>query len=274
MQVYIEYVLIDNLVIDYLLLKAATGITATKTSFKRLVLSAILGAVVALVYPLLESVPLFSVLIKVLSGLIMVIISVDAKTFRAYYVNALVFFCLTFLTGGAIIGVFTLFNINYSDEISIAFMILPAYILIKGITSLIKHLYRQKDVMRFVYDVEVKVKERSVKLKGFMDTGNGVYDGDSPVIVVNKRTAAEILGNFHGTNLKRIKVRTVSGMRENLAFEIDSVKIYLGDKVNIHNRVTVCVSPTEIGDGYDVILHPALMESSDDRDIEETEKVC
>jgi len=274
MQVYIEYVLIDNLVIDYFLLKATHAITASPTSKLRLILSAIFGAVVALSYPLVYTIPFISVLIKVLSGLTMVIISVKAKTFRTYYINALVFFCLTFLTGGAIIGVFTLFNLDYSSEISIALMVLPAYLIIKGATTIIKHVYRQKDIRCYTYDVEIAVKERTVRLKGFVDTGNGLYDGDRAVVVVNKSTATKILGNFSGISLKRITVKTVAGEKQNLAFEIDGIKIYIGDKVNINNRVTVCVTSTEIGDGYDVILHPALMEIRNDRDFKETKKVC
>ena len=274
MQVYIEYVLIDNLVIDYLLLKTTLNITATRTGRFRLILATVLGALAALTYPLISSVAVISVLVKILVGLTMVVIAVKSKTFRPYYLNSLIFLCLTFLTGGAIIGAFTIFNIDYSAEISIALMFLPVYAVIKGISSVVKHVYRQKEVISLVYGVEITLNGRTVKLKGFMDTGNGVYDNDRPVIVVEKGTAAKILGDFHSVPLKRITVRTVAGKRQNLAFEIDLIKIYIGDKVNIHNRVTVCVTPTDIGDGYDVILHPSLMGVSDDINYKKTQEVC
>lgn len=273
MIVYIEYVLIDNFVIDFLLLKATYSITGCGKGGLRIVLAAMFGAVVALIFPLIEKIPVISVLVKILSGLTLVLLSVKAKTFRDYYINALLFFAFTFLLGGAITGTFGIFNIPYSSEISVALMFIPAYILIRVITAVVKYLYRQKDIAGLVYKTEITFNGKTVILKGFMDTGNGLYNGDSPVVVVDKRTAKELLGDFHGVRLRRIKVRTASGDSENLAFDIDKIKIYIGDKVNIYSKVTACVSSSGIGDGYQVILHPALMENSYDS-FRETEKVC
>ena len=237
-------------------------------------LCALFGTAVALIYPLIYTLTIVSVVIKVLTGLVMVLLSVNGKTFRVFYINALVFFCLTFLTGGAIVGAFNLLNISYSSEVFLSIAFIPAYFVIKGVTAVIKYLYRQKEIVKAVYSVEITLGQRKVALKGFMDTGNGLYDGDRAVVIANKKTALDILGGFNGVNLKRITVRTVSGKRQNLAFEIDQIKIYIGDKANIHNKVTVCVTPTEIGDGYDLILHPALTENCDERSFCEIEKVC
>ena len=55
MIVYIEYVLIDNFIIDYLMLKATFNLTGMPVKKRRLFLCAFLGAAIALMYPLMQS---------------------------------------------------------------------------------------------------------------------------------------------------------------------------------------------------------------------------
>ena len=262
MQVYIEYVLIDNLVIDYLLLKAACFITGRTIKNKRLFFSAILGAVTALIYPLIGGAKIISVTVKLLSGLLIVLTATSYKTFREYYITALMFFVLTFLTGGAIIGVFSILNLDYSNELSIALMIIPVYLAVKSVSEVVRYIYRQKSVMSECVEVELSLNGAVVKGRGFFDTGNALYYEQDPVIIVNKDLAKKLLGDFHGVKISEIRVKTVAGESKNLAFKIAELKIYKKDKANIYNNVTVCVSAKFLGDGYDVILHPDFMEEN------------
>jgi hypothetical protein len=69
-------------------------------------------------------------------------------------------------------------------------------------------------------------------------------------------------------------VSTVNGSKQNLAIELQAVKIYNLDKPNIFNNVTLCVVKENVGDGYDVILHPALIKGeSNEQTIVKVEKV-
>ncbi|MBQ3116476.1 MAG: sigma-E processing peptidase SpoIIGA [Clostridia bacterium] len=263
MLVYIEYVLIDNFFIDYMLLKATFSLTANKVGRFRLIICSFLGAIFALILPLI-SLPLFIMIpIKVLSGLIMVALSVKGKSIRALYKNFVVFLVLTASLGGAIIGIFSLFNISYSTEISVAIMVLPAFLLVKGIVGVIKHLSKKQKEQKYYYKISLSHLGTSVEGVGFIDTGNALYDGDSPVIVCDKAFILKLIGdNFLRLKLKKITIRTINGKEQNSAFKLDSLLIYCGDKPNIYKNVTVCISKGGVGDGYDVILHPALMEGN------------
>ena len=126
MTVYVEYVLIDNLVIDYLLLKATFALTGINYARGRLFVCAFFGAIVALVYPLITNKAL-SLIIKVLTGFLITLLAVKYRSKKEYCVNTALFFCLTFLSGGAFIGVCSILGIDYSSEFSIAVMILPVY---------------------------------------------------------------------------------------------------------------------------------------------------
>jgi stage II sporulation protein GA (sporulation sigma-E factor processing peptidase) len=275
MTVYIEYVLIDNFVIDYLLLKATFALTGMPVREGRLFFCAFLGAVQALLFPLLIFSPVITVAIKLLMGLLLVLLSTNYKTFKSFYVNACVFFFYTFLTGGAIMGVFSILGLDYSSEISIALMFLPVYILSRFCLGVIKHLYRKKDVKALIVDIEMTAGGVTVKNKGFFDTGNGLYDGFNPVIVCEKRLAEQFIVKSLGRiKLKDLTVTTVTGDSVKKAFILEQLKIYNGDKWNIYYNVSVVITP-KVGDGFGVILHPSLMEVIDDKkSIFEIEKVC
>lgn len=259
MTVYIEYVLIDNFVINYLMLKATfatTGITCSKV---RLFLCAFLGAIIALVYPLLEIHAVILTAVKILSGLLIILLSYNYKTLKSYYINALLFFGYTFLTGGVIIGVFNIFSLNYSSEGAVAFMIIPCYAVIRTAISVVKYIYRKKDVQSAVREIEITAFGITQKGRGFVDTGNALFDDDSPVIFCGKSFVKPFLkGDIKRIKFKRLTVRTVNGKAEKTAFKIDEIKIYNGTNPNIHLNVTVCIV-NDIGEGYDVILHPALL---------------
>ena len=183
------------------------------------------------------------------------------------------FFCFTFLTGGAIIGVFSLFSIPYSAELSVALMAIPAYFIIRAVSEVLKFVYRRKDVVKLTYKLDLTLLGRVVPAVGFLDTGNALYDGDNAVIVTDKKFFLALAGdNLIKLKLKKLTVKTVLSNGENFAVSLDELKIYIGDKVNIYNNVTLLVVSKGVGEGYDVILHPALFRSSYDESLVEKVK--
>ena len=100
----------------------------------------------------------------------------------------------------------------------------------------------------------------SKKCMAFLDTGNGVYHKDTPVIFCSIRFAKEFLVEKDLPSIGRLRINTLSGRSEKLTLKTSSVWIYTSDKPNIHNNIIMCVTEQGMEDGYDVILHPALME--------------
>lgn len=265
MTVYIEYVIIDNFVIDYLLLKATFAITGTPVKRERLFVCSFMGAIIALLFPMIKAHQIITVLLKLCTGLLLTLLSVNYKTLKSYITNSAVFFGFTFLTGGAIIGVFNILSLNYSSEISIALIIIPVYALLRTLSAVVKYVYKRKDIAKLTYPVKLGLFGKEIVATGFMDTGNGLYDGDSPVIVCDKKFFTALIDvQFLRTSIKKITVRTVTGQTDYPAIKLDYLKIYLRDEPNIYNNVTLCISKGSVGDGYDLILHPALLEEKDE----------
>lgn len=265
MTVYIEYVIIDNFVIDYLLLKATFATTGMSVKRWRLFVCSFIGAVIALLFPMIKAHQIIIVLLKLCAGILLTILSANYKTIKSYFTNSAIFFGYTFLTGGAIIGVFNLLGLNYSSEISIALIILPVYALLRLLYALLMYVYKRKDIASLTYNVTIGVFGKEISATGFMDTGNGLYDGDSPVIVCDKKFFSSLIdGQILKAKIKRITVRTVTGQTTYPAVKLDYLKIYLSDEPNIYNNVTLCVTNNNVGESYDFILHPALLEGNNE----------
>jgi len=275
MTVFIEYVLIDNFVIDYMILKATFLITGFPCSKGRLFLCAFLGSLFALFYPMLKIGTILLTVIKILFGMLLVLLAVKKISLKRYYVTALIFILLTFLTGGAIIGLSSIFGVSLGSEFLISTIIFIVALTMKLLTKIIKYVYRQKNVKAFTYRVGIEIGANKIDCVGFLDTGNGLYDGESPVIVCDKK----FIKNFNLDvkalkNIKELDFQTVDGKSRMISLKTDKVLIYNGDKLNIFNNVTLCVAKGGVGTGYDVILHPELLEDRYDNSTnQQTEKV-
>lgn len=263
MTVYVEYVFIDNFVIDLLLFKTTFKITGKDVSRVRLILCALLGAAFALFYPLITENIFIITAAKILFGLFLTFCAAKFSSAKDYAAFTAVFMGLTFFVGGIIIGVFSLFGLDYSAEFSIGLMILPVYIALSAVKRLITYFYRRKDVSGLIVNAEIVCGDKVVKIKGFFDTGNGLYADFSPVIVVSKNAVAPLLDLNLMRNAKYLPITTAVGEDKKISFKPDAVVIYSDGKKNIFNNVRVCVVNKNFV-GYDAILHPALMEKKNE----------
>ncbi len=258
MTIYIEYVLLDNFVIDLLLIKATLGLTGKTVKKGWLFCCAFFSACLALIAPILSHLRLASLLYKLCSAFLIVLIIRKYKSFRDYYKTFLVFFALTAFTGGFVFAIFYLLNIPYSTDIAISLMVLPVYLGIKFTLSLVRFLSRKASERSLLCECEITLKGKTIKGKGFMDTGNGVYDGDSPVIFIDKRLASEFL-TLGKINMKSICVSTVAGKTTKICITADKLKIYYKTGVNTYYNVTVAVTDLK-SEEYSIILHPDFEE--------------
>ena len=262
MNVYVEYVFADNFVIDLLLFRTAFKITGKTVSRKRLLLCSLTGGAFALLYPLITRNAVIISLVKILFGLLLTFCAARFTSVKDYLAFTAVFFGLTFAVGGAVIGAFSLLGIDYSSETSVALMVFPVYGLIRGANAVIRLIYRKRDVSHLTARTEIRSGGTTVSANGFFDTGNALYDGLSPVILVNERTVKPLLGLNLIKRAKYITVKTAVGTDKKISFKPDSLVIYYGNERHIFNNVTVCV--VDSTGEYDVVLHPALMETENE----------
>ena len=258
MTVYIEYVLINNFIIDYLIFKSTFATTGFSVKQAWVFFLAFLSSVFSLVFPLIKLGLALVFCIKILFSLLLILIAGHYQNKKSFFANYIIFMFYTFLFGGGVMGVLYLLGVPLASEGVVCFITIPIFIVYLLVKTALKFLRKRKTLLEFIYQIEITVGETSKKLVGFLDTGNGLYDEDLPCIVCSKKTALEFF-NGRLPKVKKIQVCTVNGNSQKFAIKIDRLVIYTGDKQSIHNNITMCVAEQGF-QGYDVILHPALLE--------------
>jgi stage II sporulation protein GA (sporulation sigma-E factor processing peptidase) len=274
MIVYIEFVIIDNMVIDYILLYILFKCIKKEVKWWRLFISCILGTAVAVLLPLVSLNTMLLFFIKLITGILMVYVCREYKTFKEFVTAAILFFLFTFLLGGIIIGLFFMLKIDYSIEnnfnyisnIPIGLILLTAFIMGIVLRITFLKLYKKRNINQFIYNCGLYLNNIKINSKGFMDSGNQLYDymNDSPVIITGRNTASRLFkeGLFtNGTKARFLEFSTIGGKGKMLIFKIDKLEIYIGNTMNIINNITLGISPYHIkgNEDYDLILHPALI---------------
>jgi len=232
-----------------------------------------LGSAIAVLLPLVSLNTLVLFFIKLLCGILMVYSCREYKSFKEFLTAAILFFLLTFLLGGLIIGIFYMLNIDYSLEsnfdyisnIPIGLVLLAAFGMAFLLKSMFDKFYKKQKINNFIYDCCLYLNNVKVTAKGFLDSGNQLYDNnsDSPVIITGRNTASKLFkeGLFSGkTKATFLEFSTIGGKSKMLIFKIDKLELYTENKLNILDNITLGISPYHIkgNEDYDLILHPAL----------------
>lgn len=249
MTVYIEYVLIDNLVIDYLILKITHNILKKTYSKPRLLLSGFLGAVFALLHPLYAFGGILELAVKLLVGVIVLLTSRKYKSVKDGFSSLLTFMIVTFIFGGCIYAVFGFLGVKLGTEVCIVLIILPILALYKMLVSVINFWQKNKEITNFTYDITLTHGEISITGKGFLDTGNLTYVEGAPAVIISSRLAHKLLSVKDYVGLKKIKINTASGQSEHCAVKIKEFSVLVKGKWNIYTNVWCVIVPKEtLGD--------------------------
>ena len=265
MTVYIEYVLIDNLVIDYLLFSLTFALLGRSGVRKRLFLCSLLGATFALLYPLLLGDGIISVIGKVLFICLDALFVDNFSKFKDYLLFLTVLLMVTFLTGGIILGALNILGIKEYSEVCVATVILPVFITTKIIRYMLKTLNNKRSVLSLQYEVDLSLKDILVKAVGFMDTGNLVFNGNSPVIFCEKPFMKKFLTKFPLPKIFYVEIETVASKEKLPAIKIDKVVIRKNKTAYTYTGVTLCAC-RNVGVGYQIILNPVFLEGKEDED--------
>lgn len=232
MEVYIEYAIIDNFIMDYLLLKSTVWLTKKKAKTVFLVLSTCIGTLVAVIVPLFEINKAVSFLIKVVLAGLMSFLTVKHKNFVEFFKFFNVFLLLTFAVGGAVIGVLSLIGIDYSAEginkngfLPIGVNFFFGYVCLKATKKTIDKAMKKLD-NQFVCECIIEKTGKAHSFVAFIDSGNMLFDAmtNFPIVVCDEEIAKQILGSTD-TPIRYLPISTVSGISSMPLFDIDSITI-------------------------------------------------
>ena len=232
MTVYLDIVLLENLCMNYIILFATGYIMKLKMKQLRLVLSAMLGGIYAVI-AYIEILPIYSSFgMKILLSVLMVHIAYNSKNIKNLLKQLVVFYLISFAFGGSAFAL--LYFVRPQDILIRNGVYVGTYpikiALLGGIVGFIityiafkvvKTKLHKKDI---IYNIEIHIKEKTLKLKEMLDTGNMLKDPISgmPVIVVTKEELYSILPEKLLDNIDKL----IGGEAENLLEQVEEKEIF------------------------------------------------
>lgn len=284
MKIYFEYVLIDNIIINFLILLCVAKTLHFNHKNWLLFISSIFGAVVALLLPLINLSQLMLLPLKLISGIIMLLIAFKIKSFKSFIIAFVAFLSFTFLMGGACMGLLLIFgtSINelslsgYDASVPLGVMLGIISIYVAITIELSKYIYKRRDALQFIGKVKLELNGKQVEFTGFIDSGNRLFDNVTglPVIIVSSKVLKQILSAemlteiyFNKGDSKKLKnahfiqFATLSGeSKPMLVFKPSKCYFSYKGKVVLSN-VMVGVTTKSFSDvaSYDALLHPSML---------------
>lgn len=243
MTIYVEYVVIDNMAINTLLLFLTKYLLKLKTNKWRIVLSATLGTIVALLSPLLPNI--VNLLIKLPLAILMLILAFELKTFKKLSITFLTFLSCTFVFGGAVLGFMEILGINFSTKngivyeykIPIGFVVCVAGVMFVCIKNIAKYVANKNINSKLTYKANIEFNGNKVSVIAFLDSGNKILVDGKPVCIINFKTFNALCPNIELAdilmknlskleNFKYIEVASIGNSKQKLlSFDADFIEI-------------------------------------------------
>lgn len=266
MPVYIEYVFLDNFVLDLLLLKAVSAARRENSRLFRQIIASLVGAAFAVAFPLFAISPIIKTILKLLLGAAVVLICFGgSRTQRSFFLDFFLFLLCSFAFGGTMLGLMSLFDLSTLisfGEFSFGAVMLAGYALYRLTVKIIMRLFRASAKNAFAYPCAITLGKKRIETSGFLDSGNMLFDSRSglPVSVVSKKLALTLTDK--STRGRYIEATTISGRQKMLVFQADRLEIYNGEEVNTIEYVLLGVSGRKLKD-CEIILNPSLWRSKE-----------
>lgn len=194
MTIYIDVVLIENLIMNIIILLATGLILKEKIKIIRLLLASLLGAIYSVVSYMSILAVYSSMILKIILSIVIVYIAFYPQNIKKMWKNILIFYLTSFVFGGA---TFALIYIVKPQEIlmknglflgtyplkTIILGSIVAFIIIITAFTVVKSKITKKDMF---CEVEIQLNGKKIETIAMIDTGNLLKEPitNTPVIVL------------------------------------------------------------------------------------------
>jgi stage II sporulation protein GA (sporulation sigma-E factor processing peptidase) len=198
---YLDVIWFLNICVDFILLWLTGLILKRQFVLWRIAIGSLIGSAIIILSFSPYAYVVGNPLVKLLFSLLMVYSAFGYKRLRYYLTNLLMFYFVTFLTGGILIGAHYFLTFDpgaettvllasikgFGDPISWVFVMLAlpiAWYFSKGRMDSVEHVKIQYDQL---VDVIIRIGEFEFTVKGLVDSGNQLQDPitKSPVMIVS-----------------------------------------------------------------------------------------
>ena len=194
MTIYIDIVLIENLMMNFIILYATGIILKEKIKTIRLLLASLLGAIYSIISYMSILKIYTSFILKIILSVLIVYIAFNPQTIKKLWKDIILFYLTSFVFGGA---AFALIYIVKPQEIlmknglflgtyplkTVILGAIISFIIILSAFAIVKSKITKKDIF---CDIEIGLNDKKIETTAMIDTGNMLKEpiSNTPVIVV------------------------------------------------------------------------------------------
>lgn len=214
MTIYIDIVLIENLVMNFIIILATGVVLKEKIRLIRILCASLLGAI----YSVVSYVSIFkiysSIILKIILSVVVVYIAFSPQTMKKMWKDLLLFYLTSFVFGGA---AFALIYIVKPQEIlmknglflgtyplkTIILGSIIAFIIIVTAFTVVKTKFTKKDMF---CEIEIQLNNKKILTTAMLDTGNLLKEPitGTPVIVVEHTLLYECIPKEILNNIEQL----------------------------------------------------------------------
>lgn len=214
MTIYIDVVLLENLIMNYIILFTTGLVMKIKTKHIRLILASLLGAIYSVIAYAGILKAYSSMILKFILSIIIVFVAYNPQSVKRLCKTLLLFYLTSFVFGGA---AFALIYIVKPQDIimknglflgtyplkTVMLGAIIAFCVIIAAFSVVKNRISKKALF---CEMEIKVNGKIVKTKAMVDTGNLLKEPitNTPVVVVESTLLYECIPKEILYNLENI----------------------------------------------------------------------
>ncbi len=250
MIVYVEAVILDNFCFDFLLGYLTYLFLRRKVRYACVVLSATVGSLIALVYPLAKG---YGMLVKIFALFVCSLLLTLKRSVRSYLITTFVYAVLSFvlsgifcfLLGGKMANGFI--GLKWGGLVCIVSV--GTFLLLYTVRQTIGLIGERRRKEKFA-TAEVFGNGKSIKISALFDSGNLLTDQNGEGVVVTDQRRLQALGDLREAG--EMRVHTASGSRVLKLVKIPEIRIYSRGRENILTNVTAALS--DLPEQYALIL--------------------
>lgn len=294
MYVYVDIILAINVSMNMIILLLTAWVGRIPYTWWRVLLAAAWGAAYVVAGARPELAFFYTVPLKLIMSISIIVIAFGFKCWKAMFLQIAVFYVVSFVLGGAILGWFFFWYSGdpfmYASRLEQASWILLAggsLLCIALLFLITKFVLNRMLRQRTLYQAEARYNDKSVVFTALLDTGNALYTiiGRKPVVLVNQKTlevimderAARFLHEYPPEQwlekldtcgddawLSRIHVipyRAIGSNSMLLGFRPDGLTVKTENRIVATSNVVLGLYQGNLAhdDMYQALLHPAIL---------------
>ena len=257
MTIYVDVVLIENLLMNYIIIFATGTILKIKIKQIRIILASLLGAIYTII-AYISNLRIYSnFFLKFILSLVMIYIAFNPRNIKKLFKFILIFYLTSFVFGGAAFALIYIVKpqeilknnglVLNSKSLKVIFIsAVIAFVIIIIAFRVVKNKMSAKDMY---CHIKIKLNQKEIETKAIIDTGNFLKEPitNTPVIVVEHTLLYECIPKEILNHLENILGGDFSGIPEKIKEEyMPKLKVIPFSSLGKQNGMLVGIKAEEI----------------------------